>query len=36
LWGGTDVREFCKKRWRDLLAMACVGAAWLIATVLGE
>jgi hypothetical protein len=29
------MREFCKKQWRDLLAIACVGAAWLLTAVLG-
>ncbi len=29
------MREFCKKQWLDLLAIACVGVAWLFTTLLG-
>ena len=33
--GGSDMREYCRKQWRDLLAIACVGAAWLLTAVVG-
>jgi len=33
--GVSDMRDFCKKQWPDLLAIACVGVAWLLTTLLG-
>jgi hypothetical protein len=31
----SEMRDFCRNRWPDLLAIACVGVAWLLTAMLG-